>query len=121
MNFKSGVFSSKIIRSIYPSPLPPSPPRKTEYLQKIINNNILQYFDCFTGYVVQGSNGEYAFMRPEEKIELVRKVRELAPKDKLVVAGSGCEGKKTRKRHIQRELLSTFFLFLAGGNDGSRC
>ncbi|KAL9983525.1 hypothetical protein ACROYT_G005711 [Oculina patagonica] len=45
----------------------------------------------FRGYVVQGSNGEYAFMRPEEKIELVRKVRELAPKDKLVLAGSGCE------------------------------
>ena len=45
-----------------------------------------------TGYVVQGSNGEYPYLRPEEKIDLVRKVRELAPKDKLVVAGSGCEG-----------------------------
>ena len=36
-------------------------------------------------------------MRPEEKIDLVRKVRELAPKDKLILAGSGCEGKKTTK------------------------
>ena len=50
----------------------------------------------FAGYVVQGSNGEYAYMRAEEKIDLVRKVRELAPKDKLILAGSGCEGKNNR-------------------------
>jgi dihydrodipicolinate synthase/N-acetylneuraminate lyase len=49
----------------------------------------------FQGYVVQGSNGEYAYMRPEEKIELVRTVRRLAPADKIILAGSGCEG-----RHI---------------------
>ena len=48
-------------------------------------------FGFLVGYVVQGSNGEYAFMRPDEKIDLVKKVRELAPKDKLVLAGSGCE------------------------------
>ncbi|XP_073238864.1 4-hydroxy-2-oxoglutarate aldolase, mitochondrial-like [Porites lutea] len=45
----------------------------------------------FRGYVVQGSNGEYAYMKAEEKIALVQKVRELAPKDKLILAGSGCE------------------------------
>lgn len=45
----------------------------------------------FSGYVVQGSNGEYAYMRAEEKIDLVCKVRELAPKGKLILAGSGCE------------------------------
>ncbi|XP_027060393.1 4-hydroxy-2-oxoglutarate aldolase, mitochondrial-like isoform X1 [Pocillopora damicornis] len=45
----------------------------------------------FSGYVVQGSNGEYAYMRAEEKIDLVHKVRELAPKGKLILAGSGCE------------------------------
>lgn len=44
------------------------------------------------GYVVQGSNGEYPYLRPDEKIDLVQKVRELAPKDKLIIAGSGCEG-----------------------------
>jgi len=50
-------------------------------------------FSLVQGYVVQGSNGEYAYMRAEEKIDLVRKVRELSPKDKLILAGSGCEGK----------------------------
>lgn len=60
-------------------------------------------FLCDKGYVVQGSNGEYAYMRAEEKIDLVRKVRELATEDKLILAGSGCEGKKnTRKRQISK-------------------
>ena len=49
------------------------------------------------GYVVQGSNGEYAYMRPEEKIEMVRWVRQLSPKDKVLLAGSGCEGEKARR------------------------
>ena len=49
-------------------------------------------FCIFVGYVVQGSNGEYAYMKAEEKIALVQKVRELATKDKLILAGSGCEG-----------------------------
>lgn len=48
--------------------------------------------DWSVGYVVQGSNGEYAYMRPEEKVDLVRKVRQLATADKLILAGSGCEG-----------------------------
>ncbi|XP_068709536.1 4-hydroxy-2-oxoglutarate aldolase, mitochondrial-like isoform X1 [Montipora foliosa] len=64
--------------------------------EKISYNKLKENFSKwndvpFRGYVVQGSNGEYPYLRPEEKIDLVRKVRELAPKDKLVVAGSGCE------------------------------
>ena len=47
---------------------------------------------CFAGFVVQGSNGEYAYLNPDEKVDMVRNVRELAPKEKLLLAGSGCEG-----------------------------
>ncbi|XP_040217155.1 4-hydroxy-2-oxoglutarate aldolase, mitochondrial isoform X2 [Rana temporaria] len=43
------------------------------------------------GFVVQGSNGEYAYLSREERLEVVRKVREVVPKDKLLIAGSGCE------------------------------
>ncbi|XP_064631117.1 4-hydroxy-2-oxoglutarate aldolase, mitochondrial-like [Lineus longissimus] len=43
------------------------------------------------GYVVQGSNGEYAFMTSEERVEMVRRVKEMVPDDKLIIAGSGCE------------------------------
>ena len=38
-----------------------------------------------------GSNGEYAYLNSDEKVEMVRQVKSLAP-DKLLLAGSGCEG-----------------------------
>ena len=43
------------------------------------------------GYVVQGSNGEYAYLTTEERVEMVHRVRQMTPKDKLIIAGSGCE------------------------------
>lgn len=46
------------------------------------------------GYVVQGSNGEYAYLSTEERVEMVKRVKEMAPKDKLLIAGSGCESTK---------------------------
>jgi len=51
------------------------------------------YFIPTLGYVVQGSNGEYAFLTLEERVEMVKRVRQLVPTDKLVIAGSGCECK----------------------------
>ncbi|KAK6178036.1 hypothetical protein SNE40_012875 [Patella caerulea] len=43
------------------------------------------------GYVVEGSNGEYTFLTPNERVEVVKKASEWAAKDKLIIAGSGCE------------------------------
>ncbi|PSN40902.1 hypothetical protein C0J52_18726 [Blattella germanica] len=45
----------------------------------------------FQGYVVQGSNGEYPLLTTEERIEMVKQVRQLIPKDKLLIAGSSSE------------------------------
>lgn len=45
----------------------------------------------FRGYVVQGSNGEYVYLSTEERVEMVKRVRQLVPKEKLILAGSGCE------------------------------
>lgn len=45
----------------------------------------------FKGYVVQGSNGEYAYLTPEERVELVKKVVEWVGDKKLIIAGTGCE------------------------------
>ncbi|KAG0717801.1 4-hydroxy-2-oxoglutarate aldolase, mitochondrial [Chionoecetes opilio] len=44
-------------------------------------------------WVVEGSNGEYVYLSPEERVELVQRVRDFLPSDsdKLVLAGSGCE------------------------------
>ena len=51
-------------------------------------------FICvLAGYVVQGSNGEYAYLTPEERVEMVARMRKMTPKDKLIIAGSGCECK----------------------------
>ena len=40
---------------------------------------------------MQGSNGEVAYMDPDERIELVKKVKEFALKEKLIIAGAACE------------------------------
>ncbi|XP_042229065.1 4-hydroxy-2-oxoglutarate aldolase, mitochondrial-like isoform X1 [Homarus americanus] len=47
----------------------------------------------FRGLVVEGSNGEYVYLTSEERVDLVKRVREFLPHDsgKLVLAGSGCE------------------------------
>lgn len=57
-----------------------------------LENNLRLWNKChFRGYVVQGSNGEYAYLTPEERVEMVRKMRDMTPADKLIIAGSGCE------------------------------
>ena len=43
------------------------------------------------GVVVLGSNGEFVYLRPDEKTRLVAEVREHLPADKMVIAGTGCE------------------------------
>ena len=43
--------------------------------------------------MVQGSNGEAVYLSKEEKVEMVKKVRQAAAKDKLILAGAGCECK----------------------------
>lgn len=43
------------------------------------------------GIVIMGSNGEAAFLREEEKIQLMTSAREAFPKGKKIIAGTGCE------------------------------
>ena len=43
------------------------------------------------GYVVGGSNGEFVFLTLDERVEVVRQARQVAPRDRLVIAGSGME------------------------------
>jgi len=62
---------------------------------------------CIAGYVVQGSNGEYVYLRDEERVELVRRVAEMAASGKLIVAGAGCECRCIRINRY-RKLLSFY-------------
>ena len=41
---------------------------------------------------MQGSNGEYVYLSTEERIEIVEFVKKESPDDRLIIAGSGCEG-----------------------------
>jgi len=43
-----------------------------------------------SGYLVHGSNGEYKFMSTQEKLDMVKMVKQQCS-DKLILAGSGCE------------------------------
>jgi 4-hydroxy-2-oxoglutarate aldolase len=44
-----------------------------------------------SGYVVLGSNGEYVYLSEKEKIEVLKTARQAIPKNKLMIAGTGCE------------------------------
>ena len=55
-------------------------------------------------------------MDPEERIELVQKVREFAPKEKLIIAGAACEGKlpyDERKSINFREISVCVYLYIS--------
>lgn len=45
----------------------------------------------FAGFVVLGSNGEAVFLREEEKLEIWKTSRSAIKKDRLFIAGTGCE------------------------------
>jgi 4-hydroxy-2-oxoglutarate aldolase len=44
-----------------------------------------------SGVVVLGSNGEFVYLSPAEKIKLVAETRANLPAEKMVIAGTGCE------------------------------
>lgn len=50
------------------------------------------------GVVVMGSNGEFASLRDDEKIELMAFVRRHLPKAKKMIAGTGSESLETTAR-----------------------
>lgn len=53
----------------------------------------IQLFNKFelSGYLLLGSNGEFVMLSDEEKIEVLRAGREVIPKEKIMLAGTGCQ------------------------------
>ncbi|XP_067271040.1 4-hydroxy-2-oxoglutarate aldolase, mitochondrial [Pseudorasbora parva] len=79
------------ISGIYPPIATPFTPSEDVDYQRL-DDNIQKYSSLpFRGLVVQGSNGEYPYLTVEERVEVVERVRRALPKDKLIMAGSGCE------------------------------
>eukprot|EP00095_Tigriopus_kingsejongensis_P000938 maker-scaffold360_size197209-snap-gene-0.34 protein:Tk00938 transcript:maker-scaffold360_size197209-snap-gene-0.34-mRNA-1 annotation:"probable 4-hydroxy-2-oxoglutarate mitochondrial-like isoform 1" len=57
-----------------------------------LEQNIAKLNDTpLRGYLVQGSNGEYCYLTPQERVNMIEKVKKYAGANKLVLAGSGCE------------------------------
>ncbi|XP_044154001.1 4-hydroxy-2-oxoglutarate aldolase, mitochondrial-like [Bufo gargarizans] len=79
------------ISGIYPPISTPFDEREQVDYDKL-EENLQKYSSIpFRGIVVQGSNGEYAYMSREERLEIVHRVRQKLPKEKILIAGSGCE------------------------------
>ncbi|XP_010085091.1 PREDICTED: 4-hydroxy-2-oxoglutarate aldolase, mitochondrial, partial [Pterocles gutturalis] len=84
------------LRGIFP-PLstPFSHTWEVDYAQ--LEGNLRRYASIpFRGLVVLGSNGEYPYLSPRERLEVVGCVRRALPRnclllDCLLLAGSGCE------------------------------
>ncbi|XP_074963520.1 4-hydroxy-2-oxoglutarate aldolase, mitochondrial isoform X1 [Phalacrocorax aristotelis] len=79
------------LRGIFPPLATPfSPTQEVDYAQ--LEGNLCRYASIpFRGLVVLGSNGEYPYLAPHERLEVVRCVRRALPRDRLLLAGSGCE------------------------------
>ncbi|XP_072319813.1 4-hydroxy-2-oxoglutarate aldolase, mitochondrial isoform X2 [Eucyclogobius newberryi] len=68
-----------------------------------LEENLQKYAQIpFKGLVVQGSNGEYPYLSDEERVEVVRVVRLNLPKNKLLMAGSGCESTRATVQLTQK-------------------
>ncbi|XP_065494577.1 4-hydroxy-2-oxoglutarate aldolase, mitochondrial isoform X3 [Caloenas nicobarica] len=73
-----------------PLATPFSSTREVDYAQ--LEENLCRYASIpFRGLVVLGSNGEYPYLAPRERLEVVSCVRRALPRDRLLLAGSGCE------------------------------
>ncbi|NXC75998.1 HOGA1 protein, partial [Anhinga anhinga] len=73
-----------------PLATPFSPTQEVDYAQ--LEGNLYRYASIpFRGLVVLGSNGEYPYLAPRERLEVVSCVRRALPRDRLLLAGSGCE------------------------------
>ncbi|XP_023785488.1 4-hydroxy-2-oxoglutarate aldolase, mitochondrial [Cyanistes caeruleus] len=73
-----------------PLATPFSPTQEVDYAQ--LEGNLRRYASIpFRGLVVLGSNGEYPYLASRERVEVVSCVRRALPRDRLLLAGSGCE------------------------------
>ncbi|PIK61928.1 putative 4-hydroxy-2-oxoglutarate aldolase, mitochondrial isoform X1 [Apostichopus japonicus] len=90
------------LEGIYP-PIPTPFDDKEEIDYPALQRNIEKWSKIpFRGLTVHGSNGEYTFLTTDERIDMVKKVRSWLPKDKLIIAGAGCESTRCTIKMSER-------------------
>ena len=79
--------------------LPPIPTpfdEQGEVAHEALAENLRRWNEYdLAGYVVAGSNGEAAYLTPQEKLRILETARQVIPADKLMIAGTG--GESTRQ------------------------
>jgi len=80
------------LNGIFP-PIPTPFSSKGEIAAQALKKN-LRYWNGFPlrGFVVLGSNGEFVFLSEQEKLQILEEARTAIPPDKLLIAGTGCQG-----------------------------
>lgn len=90
------------LSGIYPPIATPFTAKEDVDYQKL-EENLQKYAKIpFKGLVVQGSNGEYPYLTVEERVEVVRMVKQSLPAGRLLIAGSGCESTRATIQLTQK-------------------
>jgi len=83
--------SSVNLSGIFPPIVTPFNPDESIAWDKLRGNLAKWRQEPLSGYLVHGSNGEFAYLNPKERVDVIRVVKEEAGAGQLVLAGSGCE------------------------------
>ena len=80
------------LNGIFP-PIPTPFNSRGEIAAQALKKN-LGYWNGFAlrGFVVLGSNGEFVFLSEQEKLKVLETARTAVPSNKLLIAGTGCQG-----------------------------
>lgn len=92
--FSSSSSDEKAIQlcGIYPPLTTPFNPDETIAFDKLADNLAKYVKIPFAGFVVQGSNGEYPYLEKEERLQIVKFVKDfIKGSNRPLIAGSGCE------------------------------
>lgn len=90
------------IEGIIP-PVPTPFDERGEVAYEKLASNLKRWSETgLTGYVILGSNGEFASLNEEEKVRILEIAREHIPREKRFIAGTGCESTKETIRFTKR-------------------
>jgi len=74
------------------SPIPTPFDAKGAIAYDKLSENIAKWSNTsLAGLLVLGSNGEFTYLSDKEKLEVLKTARQGIPKDKLFIAGTGCD------------------------------
>jgi len=82
--------TSKSICGVFPPISTPFDKNENICYDSLKKNLSHLYETPLNGFLAQGSNGEYPFLDPQERVNLIKSMRKFLP-SKLLMAGSGCE------------------------------